>query len=87
MYEFIVAYDISDAKRLRRVAKILEKIGVRIEYSLFFVRASKEEMIEIAMEIAEVINKEVDDVRIYEIEEYGVAIGNATLLDEICIIR
>ena len=87
MSEFIVAYDISDKKRLRKVAKFLEKKGVRIEYSVFFLKADKNEMVEIAMEISEIIDSETDDVRIYEIEDYGIALGRADLLDEIFIIR
>ena len=31
----VVAYDISDDRRRSRVAKILEKIGVRINFSVF----------------------------------------------------
>ena len=87
MHEFIIAYDITDEKRLKKIAKLLEKIGVRIEYSLFFVKANKDEIIEIALKISEIIDREIDDVRIYEIEDYGIALGKADLLDEIFIIR
>ncbi len=87
MREFIVAYDVSDNKRLRKVAKLLEKVGIRIEYSLFFVRMSKEEMVNIAFKISEIIDNNMDDVRIYEIEDYGIALGRADLLDEMYIIR
>ena len=31
----LIAYDISEPKRLRRVAKTLEKYGIRIEKSVF----------------------------------------------------
>ena len=31
----LIAYDISDPKRLRRVAKTLERYGIRIEKSVF----------------------------------------------------
>ena len=39
------------------------------------------------MKINDIIDSEVDDVRIYEIEDYGIALGKADLLDEIFIIR
>jgi CRISPR-associated protein Cas2 len=87
MQEFIIAYDIKDKKRIAKLSRLLEKVGVRIEYSLFFVKASKDEMIEIAMKINEIINTQADDVRIYKIKEYGIALGRADLLDLICIIR
>ena len=66
---------------------VLSKIGIRIEYSIFYVKASKEEMIEIAMKINNIIEPEIDDVRIYEIEDYGIAIRTAKLIDEIFIIK
>ena len=31
----LIAYDISDPRRLRRVAKVLERYGIRIEKSVF----------------------------------------------------
>lgn len=32
---YLVCYDISDPKRLRRIAKTLESYGTRIQYSVF----------------------------------------------------
>ena len=32
---YLVSYDISDPKRLRRVARALEGYGVRLQYSVF----------------------------------------------------
>ena len=85
--EFLVAYDIADTKRVAKIGRFLSKIGVRIEYSIFYVSASKEEMTEIAMKINDIIEPNEDDVRIYEIEDYGIALGKADLLDELFIIR
>ena len=85
--EFLIAYDIADTKRVAKLGRFLSKIGIRIEYSVFYVKASKEEMIEIAMKINDIIEPEMDDVRIYEIEDYGIALGNADLLDELFIIK
>ncbi len=31
----LVAYDITDARRLRRVAEVCENFGVRVQYSIF----------------------------------------------------
>ena len=38
---FVITYDISDNKRLRKVALFLEKNAIRIEYSVFFVEAER----------------------------------------------
>ena len=39
----LVAYDISDAKRLHRVARVCEDFGVRVQYSLFECRLEEPE--------------------------------------------
>jgi len=87
MSEFLIAYDIADTRRVAKVGRYLSKIGVRVEYSIFYVKASKDEMVEIAMKINDIIDSEMDDVRIYEIEDYGIALGKADLLDELFIIK
>jgi len=87
MSEFIVAYDIADTKRVAKLGRFLSKIGIRIEYSIFYVKATKDEITEIAMKINDIIDTEMDDVRIYEIEDYGIALGVADLLDELFIIK
>jgi len=86
MKEFLIAYDIKNKKRLSKLARYLQKIGIRIEYSVFYVKASKDEMVEIAIKISEIINQD-DDVRIYEILDYGIVLGNGIVLDEVCILK
>jgi len=85
--KFLVAYDIRDLKRLRRVAKLLEKNGVRIEYSVFYMESTKDEMSEFAINLSVLINPDEDDVRIYIIEDEGLALGNAQLIEEIFILK
>jgi CRISPR-associated protein Cas2 len=87
MADFLVAYDIKDNKRLAKFARRMEKIGVKIEYSIFFVsNISKEEMSEIAIELNKLLEDE-DDVRIYKVKDYGIALGVADLLEDIFILR
>ena len=38
----LVAYDITNAKRLRRVADVCENFGVRVQYSLFECRLEEQ---------------------------------------------
>ncbi|NPA88508.1 MAG: CRISPR-associated endonuclease Cas2 [Epsilonproteobacteria bacterium] len=85
--KFLVAYDIRDLKRLRRVAKLLEKNGVRIEYSVFYMESTKDEMSEFAINLSVLIDPDEDDVRIYIIEDEGFALGNAQLIEEIFILK
>jgi CRISPR-associated protein Cas2 len=84
---FLIAYDIKNKKRLVKIARMLEKRGVRIEYSVFYMEATKEEMSEFAISLASKINTQEDDIRIYIIEENEIALGNALVLDEIFILK
>ncbi len=64
---FVITYDISDNKRLRKVALFLEKNAIRIEYSVFFVEAERKKIMFIIKELKKIINKNEDDVRIYRV--------------------
>lgn len=64
---FVITYDISDNKRLRKVALFLEKNAIRIEYSVFFVEAKRKKIMFIIKELKKIINKNEDDVRIYRV--------------------
>lgn len=44
---YLVAYDISDDRLLRKTADYLEKQGVRIQKSVFMLKQTKEKMVKI----------------------------------------
>jgi CRISPR-associated protein Cas2 len=87
MSEFLIAYDIKNQKRVAKFGRFMSKNCIRIEYSVFYTKMSKEKMSEFAIKILDYIDTNEDDVRIYEIIDYGIALGKADLLDEIYIIR
>ncbi|WP_457560176.1 CRISPR-associated endonuclease Cas2 [Caminibacter sp.] len=64
----LVAYDIEDDKRRKRVSEILEGYGVRVNYSVFEVKVSKKEKIKMIDEIKKIAKKE-DNIRFYHICE------------------
>ena len=64
---FVITYDISNEKRLRKTALFLEKNAIRIEYSAFFVEAERKKIMFIIKEIKKIINKKEDDVRVYRV--------------------
>ena len=75
---YIIAYDISDTKRLARVARYLTKESMRIQYSIYYLpRVSVHRLTAIATELSELINKEEDDLRIYTIKRKGYRAGIA----------
>jgi len=68
---WLVSYDISDPRRLRRVAKYMERHGMRIQYSVFAVLANRRHIAEIRQDLEELIDARADDVRVYPIARNG----------------
>lgn len=67
--DFLICYDISDEKRLKKVAKQLEKLSIRIQKSVFFYKnASKNNIKILATALNNLINEKEDDIRIYQID-------------------
>lgn len=62
----LIAYDVRDPKRLRRVAKILEGYGTRIQYSIFRVRVDRQNLEKLHWELNEVM-AEADDLLVMPI--------------------
>lgn len=56
----LVSYDVRDPKRLRRVAKLLEGYGERVQHSLFRVRATAERLEKLRWELSELMAVEDD---------------------------
>ncbi len=54
----LIAYDIRDPKRLRRVAKKLEAYGTRVQYSIFRCRLDRSTLEKLRWELAEIIADE-----------------------------
>lgn len=59
---YLIAYDISDPARLRRVIKVMESYGQRLQYSVFLCDLSGTEVIAWRADILEVIRTTEDSV-------------------------
>jgi len=66
---YVIAYDIKDDKRRKKLVDILEGYGVRVNYSVFEFYLSKQELTEIVNEIKKIVNSKDDSVRIYRVCE------------------
>ena len=62
MDSYIVAYDISDPKRLRRVARTCEDFGYRKQYSVFLCRLSATDFVRLRTRLYDIIDLEADQV-------------------------
>ena len=63
MESWIVCYDISDPKRLRRVATACEDFGVRRQYSVFLARLSRTDYVRLRSRLHEIIDPQQDQVQ------------------------
>ena len=81
--DYIISYDISDHKRLARLARRLEKKAMRIQKSVFlFSSVSRQQLLDIIELINAVIDEEADDVRIYRMLDPGIALAKAVDLGD-----
>ncbi|MEN6432330.1 MAG: CRISPR-associated endonuclease Cas2 [Smithella sp.] len=65
----IVAYDITDGKRLNRVAKVMLDYGVRVQKSIFEVEVSQKVFRELKKRIEDIIVTEADGVKYFPLCE------------------
>lgn len=62
---WLIAYDIRNAARLRRVHKYLSNLGHALQYSLFVADLSADELDELKQEMQSRADADHDDVRLY----------------------
>ena len=64
----VIAYDISDHKRLAKVAKTCEDFGVRVQYSIFECHLDQESFNELWLRLLEIIDEDHDRLVAYKID-------------------
>ena len=64
---YLVAYDIRQPKRLRKVAKTCEDYGIRVEYSVFECDLSEELFKSLWADLAAIIDDDEDSLLSYRI--------------------
>lgn len=68
----LITYDVNTAsaageKRLRKVAKLCEKYGVRVQNSVFEVQVDAAQSVVLKARLRDLIDQEKDSVRIYKL--------------------
>ncbi|ADK80208.1 CRISPR-associated endonuclease Cas2 [Sediminispirochaeta smaragdinae] len=66
----VVSYDVrtdtsEGRRRLRRIAKLCESNGVRVQYSVFECQVDSAEWVKMKDKIVKIINEDEDSVRVY----------------------
>jgi CRISPR-associated protein Cas2 len=62
MNSYLVAYDISDPKRLRKVATTCEDFGYRKQFSVFLCRLSPTDLVRLRSRLYDIIDLAADRV-------------------------
>lgn len=60
---WLISYDIADSKRLRRVERICEGSGLRVQQSVFVCELSREALAALQTQLAKVIDPAEDSIR------------------------
>jgi CRISPR-associated protein Cas2 len=76
---YLVSYDICHPKRLRRVAKVLEGYGVRLQYSVFECPLDEMRLAQAKAALHELINHDEDQVLFVSL---GPSANDASLIIE-----
>lgn len=64
---YFISYDITNQKRLRKTAKILENFGIRIQFSFFECEMQKEQLEDLKTQLLKIMNQKEDSLLIYPI--------------------
>ena len=66
---YLVCYDIRDERRLQRVYNQAKKVGIHLQYSVFYCRLTWPELLEFKRTLNDIIDESKDDVRFYPLPE------------------
>jgi CRISPR-associated protein Cas2 len=66
---WLLAHDIRDTKRLQKVWRLLRQEGVRLQYSVYLLAGTRQQIERIIERLRELIDERADDVRIYPLTE------------------
>lgn len=67
--KFIVAYDICDPRRLRRVAKLLEQIAVRVQKSVFIFEGTRRDLDAVTGDLTRLIDVAEDRIQAWPVHD------------------
>ncbi|MDO5023363.1 CRISPR-associated endonuclease Cas2 [Slackia piriformis] len=66
---YLVCYDIADEKRLRKVHRIIKGYGIPWQYSFFFCRISRMDILQMKADLREAINGRDDQILVLDMGE------------------
>lgn len=79
--DFLIAYDITQPRRLQKIYRYLTRVAVPIEYSVFYASEDARRILSILADASAIIDPGSDDLRCYPLPQRGLRarLGKATL--------
>lgn len=68
---YLIAYDITDSKRLNLVFALLKRFGYRKQNSLFEAELTKSQFIRLNKELRKIVDFDKDSILIYPLNKYN----------------
>jgi CRISPR-associated protein Cas2 len=66
----LLCYDIKDPKRLQRVHKCAKKVGMPLQYSVFYLEMNNADVTQLLNQLSRLIDVTQDDIKIYAISRF-----------------
>lgn len=93
MFLYVIAYDVPDDKRRKKVADLLEGYGQRVQYSVFECQLSTQQYHDLHSRLKKIIKLQEDNIRFYplskhtisQVEAWGVGVPIVQLPNSIII--
>lgn len=70
-HRFLVAYDITDDRRRARIAKLLERYGDRVQYSVFLVECVPARLLRLKAALEKTFERQEDSILICDLGRLG----------------
>ena len=83
----LVAYDIADPRRLARVARVVSRSALRIQYSVYVAQLAPAALRTLVNDLDSIIDPKADDLRIYPLPRRIDAVwyGKPVLIDGVLL--
>jgi CRISPR-associated protein Cas2 len=80
-HHIVVAYDISDPTRLRRVARVVSDFGDRLQLSVFVCQLSKKDLAILKQRLIDIVSRQEDQIVFMNLGPVRDATDDAVELD------
>ena len=80
---FLITYDISDEKRLAKIAKAMEREAFRVQRSVYlYPDATIKEITPLLEKVTKLMHEQKDDLRVYKIKKGSIALQSGIDFDD-----